>query len=569
MGPFQGLEPRNCPLGSALASQWSGVHLALMTFTWFLVVIDQVSKYSFAMRKAMRLFPVLLSLALVASVAQAATAPKVGSACKKAGQTITAGGKKYTCVKSGKKLVWNKGVTVVVPTPTPSATPTPTATPTPSATPTAIVEGQSCTSKGLRAPHTSGYFECRPVSDQRMIWFKLANSPVYPIQVAKYQDPSECRISGSSESKDQGWHLSSSFPLFDKNLPSKGTVKVAIIGVDFSDVKGTGLPLDIAKVHMDKVNGFLKQYSNGKLTYEFVFVNKWIRMPEPLTAYKVHGPEGATRTWPDDLGATLTKDIYKYSDSEYDFTGVKSILAVTPRTTPVFYHSVGIQYLYNPSIISTAALTTNEGFIRNFFIGGGFDYAGNNEEMLWALWIHESIHFHGIYGHAENNGNSVLGVMSNQHGNNPLLLTWDSFLLDWLAPQQLACVPLQALTTERFTLSPVEREENGLKSVMINISKSENLVIESRRMEGVSASDERGTYGLVVYSVTNNGPRDYLKVLSVEGANHGFAPAIFKLNAQPSNLNNYVFEGESITYKGVVIKLVTSGDHDVIEVRKS
>jgi hypothetical protein len=32
--------------------------------------------------------------------------------CKKAGQTITAAGKKFTCVKSGKKLVWSKGVVV-------------------------------------------------------------------------------------------------------------------------------------------------------------------------------------------------------------------------------------------------------------------------------------------------------------------------------------------------------------------------------------------------------------------------------------------------------------------------
>ena len=35
------------------------------------------------------------------------------------------------------------------------------------------------------------------------------------------------------------------------------------------------------------VNKFFKQYSNGKLSYEFIFVNKWIRLPEPLTAYKV------------------------------------------------------------------------------------------------------------------------------------------------------------------------------------------------------------------------------------------------------------------------------------------
>ena len=37
-------------------------------------------------------------------------AVKAGSTCKKAGQTTTYAGKKYTCIKSGKKLVWIKGV---------------------------------------------------------------------------------------------------------------------------------------------------------------------------------------------------------------------------------------------------------------------------------------------------------------------------------------------------------------------------------------------------------------------------------------------------------------------------
>ncbi len=65
-----------------------------------------------------------------------------GTKCSKLGATATTGGKKYTCVKSGKKLVWNKGVALAKPTPkvTPTAigdpegaiggTPTPTPTPT-------------------------------------------------------------------------------------------------------------------------------------------------------------------------------------------------------------------------------------------------------------------------------------------------------------------------------------------------------------------------------------------------------------------------------------------------------
>jgi hypothetical protein len=73
------------------------------------------------MRKALRILSPVLSLLLVATSAQAATAPKPGAVCSKAGQSITVKNKKYTCVKSGKKLAWNKGAVV----PNESATRTP------------------------------------------------------------------------------------------------------------------------------------------------------------------------------------------------------------------------------------------------------------------------------------------------------------------------------------------------------------------------------------------------------------------------------------------------------------
>jgi hypothetical protein len=91
------------------------------------------------MRKALAALTVLV---LVSSPLQASAAVKAGATCTKAGTTSTVKGIKYTCVKSGKKLVWNKGVKVVVaatptPTPTVTATPIPTPSPTPTVTPTA------------------------------------------------------------------------------------------------------------------------------------------------------------------------------------------------------------------------------------------------------------------------------------------------------------------------------------------------------------------------------------------------------------------------------------------------
>jgi hypothetical protein len=83
--------------------------------------------------KLLALLITALTLAFIQPVALAAVKP--GTACKVLGKISTSSGIKYTCVKSGKKLVWNKGVAVKKATPTP--TPTPTATPTPTPTPTA------------------------------------------------------------------------------------------------------------------------------------------------------------------------------------------------------------------------------------------------------------------------------------------------------------------------------------------------------------------------------------------------------------------------------------------------
>lgn len=87
-----------------------------------------------------------LTLSLTSAIA--ANVPKVGATCTKSGATQNYKGLKFTCIKNGKRLVWNKGVPIpkvqltatptpsVSPTPTPSTSVTPTPSPTPTSTPT-------------------------------------------------------------------------------------------------------------------------------------------------------------------------------------------------------------------------------------------------------------------------------------------------------------------------------------------------------------------------------------------------------------------------------------------------
>jgi hypothetical protein len=72
------------------------------------------------MRKT-ALVVILISALLIPVSAQGATA-KAGAKCTKLKSTQIVSGKKFTCIKSGKKLVWDKGVKVVA-KPTPKPTP--------------------------------------------------------------------------------------------------------------------------------------------------------------------------------------------------------------------------------------------------------------------------------------------------------------------------------------------------------------------------------------------------------------------------------------------------------------
>ena len=106
--------------------------------------------YLIGMNRARILLALVLSLSLISAPSFASI--KAGTKCTKAGVTATAAGKKYTCIKSGNKLVWNKGVAIkaatkpdlnpvlkpVEPTPAPTPVVTPTPAPTPTPTPTIV-----------------------------------------------------------------------------------------------------------------------------------------------------------------------------------------------------------------------------------------------------------------------------------------------------------------------------------------------------------------------------------------------------------------------------------------------
>lgn len=78
-------------------------------------------KYSVDMKKILA-FVVSIVFFGAAIASPAFAAVKAGSTCPKLGKTAIASGKKFVCIKSGKKSVWSKGVTTPAPNPSPKPT---------------------------------------------------------------------------------------------------------------------------------------------------------------------------------------------------------------------------------------------------------------------------------------------------------------------------------------------------------------------------------------------------------------------------------------------------------------
>ena len=96
-----------------------------------------------------------VALALVVAPS-ASAAVKEGAACKKAGQSSTVSGRKFTCVKKGSKLVWNKGVAVKS-APTASATAAASAAPAAPAMSATPMATKSAEPSKSAAPASTGY----------------------------------------------------------------------------------------------------------------------------------------------------------------------------------------------------------------------------------------------------------------------------------------------------------------------------------------------------------------------------------------------------------------------------
>ena len=562
------------------------------------------------MRKALRILAVALSLTLVVSVAQAAV--KAGSACSKLGATSTVSGKKYTCIKSGKKLVWDKGVVVVKPTPattpattptaTPTATPTPTPAPTPTPTPTSapFVEDGVCEKMGLQGKDSTGLLECRKIIGNKLVYTRITNdfSPV--VNPTSPEAVTLCQIPDSRTVIPQ-WRPAIAYPAIPQsNFKTSGTFKIVVVGVDFPDVPGTGSPATLWKDDLTRVTEWLDWYTNGNVKYNFVTNPVWQHAPRDSSRYDAgnNTPKGPGIT---ELGGLTTEEIIAdYMGAIEDSTDLSNVSAIW------IYLPENVTKITGQWTTQEAKYTTKKyGAINPMMVVDGAD-TYLSKRIRWGYYLHELLHAHGLWGHSpkfipSNNRFTRIGALSTADGYSNVLLPWDALVANWQKPGDIYCVDKPKLATTEIKLVPLEREQAGVRSVMIKLNDHQVLMVESHRSDKWGVWEGQGSGGVMVALVdttistswdtqaTAANPTSTGVYLKNDAANHGRHQQIgtpIINNGQTYNgislingvgitgdaddwdLNYVMYPGESITSNGIKVTLVKGGDNDTVRIEK-
>ena len=542
----------------------------------------------------------LLALALFAVPLNAIAVVKAGAACSKLGATSTSAGKKYTCIKSGKKLVWNSGVAIAAPkpsiTPTPSQTSTPTPTPTPTSSP--IIEGGDCEKMGMQGKDSTGLLECRKIVGNKLIYVRITNN-FEPIVNPASPDPlTTCQLPDMRTTKMFPRPSIAYPPVPIGNFKPAGNFKIVIVGIDFSDATGKVNPSTYWDVDLPIVDDWIKWYANGKVKYNYVKVDKWLRAPRLATAYENDGEASKT-------GANTTFSAAGVSDAEKTSEFLKLIENEADMS------NVAAVWIYHPP--SVEGKLTGQWYSRDvnyqsakygkitsdiFAIGGDTWYSMRTR---WGYWLHEMMHSHGIFGHYVKIPWRI-GLMSTADSWSTALLSWDSLAQGWTNPEDLYCVEKSKVNTVDLKLVPLEREQKGNRVAMIKLNDHQVLMVESHRKDKWSDGLAPGFTGVMVTLIDTSknttwdnpegfaNPSSIAQVIKIPGVNHGPYQSVGAPHPNPGNMyqgvgiingigvsgdkegwdqDYFMYQGESVTYEGIKVSFLSTGDNDTIRIEKT
>jgi hypothetical protein len=255
-------------------------------------------------------------------------------------------------------------------------------------------------------------------------------------------------------------------------VPATGTVKVAVIPVDFYNAVETTDPQALFSDDVQKIKEWGSFFSRGKMTYDVELGAKtWIRAPKGGEWYTcMECYKGAKeQKQPQDIGI---QELVTAADASYNFAGVKIIYFVLPYEA---------EQKFGTAVYGQRRLVTDEGPITATVygeMGGGF--FKSDRTSIWEHAIHEFLHFQGFIGHGPENGSSYY-ISTNQWGEYKAVTAWEAFLNGWFAEDEVLCLDKSLLSGDTIIdMSSIDDFGPKKEAVMVKIDSDQIVVIERR-----------------------------------------------------------------------------------------
>jgi M6 family metalloprotease-like protein len=308
--------------------------------------------------------------------------------------------------------------------------------------------------------------------------------------VNKYVPTTQCQLLDQTNNLQ----MEVGFPKAPGRLPSFGTIRALIIPVDFADVVGQRAPAEEFTPMTDGMNEFYYKMSGNKVKFDYQVLKDWVRMPVSSTFHKLG-------TWGQGDSYAYWKLAVETADPLVDYSQFDVVYVLSPREIP--WSSIA----YGPAgPLNSSGISTDDGPITNITLSGADAWQSLAKGSAWRWISHETGHLFGLHDLYVSPGTAVYGtwdLMSNNWSTGAIEInSWNRYLLGWLTDSQINCLSAVDINLTGVTqlINPIERINDLTKAVVVRLSSSKILVIESRRNEGLDVLTP-AQEGSLVYTV--------------------------------------------------------------------
>lgn len=362
--------------------------------------------------------------------------------------------------------------------------------------------------------------------------------------------------------------LPSGFPRVTPLIENSGTVKWALIPIDFQDLKGDTNFRSRIDNQTKKLSDWYSTVSYGKLKIEWSVLDQWVRLPNSTKNYEIATSMNLKDT---SVGQSLFIDSIKASDPLFDYSDIQQVIFILPKGQ-TFVKESSQGFPWDKAVIE---MRTQEGPIYGYSIAGTiFEEPGRE---FWSYWAHEYGHSISLphIGYSRGDGIPPFNpwtLMGGQDGPSKELSGWERFLIGWMNDNQVYCKVLNVNQQVSLSTVPINENTGRINLAVFPLPSGKALLLESRRVTEFSCKTPTKWDGVMayVYDPSLSHGQDFLLPISPVNRDKEYAECngVKLYNGAQLWSDVLLHKGDKITIEGFTVEVLEHGSFNRIRISR-